>query len=51
MTVTHLLRSGEPITAQEELEGSHLQVPLDPPLEPSRMLKLTMDFEVDVPTK
>jgi hypothetical protein len=50
MTVTHLLRSGGPITAQSELQGSALRVPLEPPLEPGQMLKLTMDFTADVPT-
>ncbi|MGD2145876.1 MAG: M1 family metallopeptidase [Anaerolineae bacterium] len=50
MTVTHLLRFGEPITPVVELEGSALRIPLDPPLLPDRMLKLSMDFTVDVPT-
>jgi len=50
MTVTHLLKDGQPITPSIELEGSALRVPLEPPLRPDQMATLSMDFTVDVPT-
>jgi hypothetical protein len=50
MTVTQLLRGTDPIMPLAEPEGSALRVALEPPLAPDRLLKLTMDFVVDVPT-
>ena len=50
MTVTHLLVGGVPVTASEELEGSALRLPLDPPLAVGQAITLTMDFSVAVPT-
>jgi hypothetical protein len=50
MTVTHLLLSKQSVPYQTELEGTALRIPLEPPLAPDRMVKLSMDFTVDVPT-
>jgi len=50
MTVTHLLLNGAPISPLVELEGSALRLPLEPPLDAGRMLRLSMAFTVEVPT-
>lgn len=50
MTVTHLLLTEQSVVPEIELAGSALRVPLNPALEPGRMVKLSMDFAVDVPT-
>ncbi len=50
MTVTHLLLNEQSVVTRLEQGNTALQVPLEPPLEPGRMVKLSMDFAVGVPT-
>lgn len=50
MTVTHLLRSEQSVVPELDLDNTALRVPLSPQLETGRMVKLSMDFVVDVPT-
>jgi len=50
MTVTHLLVSAQSIPYQSWRDGTALRLPLEPPLEPGRIINLSMDFSVDVPT-
>jgi len=50
MTVTHLLLSEQSVVPETRQEGTVMRVPLEPPLEPGRMVKLSMDFAVEVPT-
>ena len=50
MTVTHLLLSGQSIVFETAPEGTALEVPLEPPLDPDDRVTLSMDFQVDVPT-
>jgi hypothetical protein len=50
MDVTDLYVDGQPVTPVAELEGSALRVPLRPALEPGRMLTLSMNFTVTIPT-
>ena len=50
MTVTHLLLTGQSVVPEIELDRTAMHVPLEPPLGPGRMVNLSMDFAVDVPT-
>jgi len=50
MTVTNTLLDGRPVTPVVELEGSALRLPLAPPLQPGRLLQLSLDFVATVPT-
>jgi hypothetical protein len=50
MTVTHLLLSEQSVVYQTDPGGTALRVPLEPPLEAGRMVRLSLDFTVDVPT-
>ena len=50
VTVTHLLLSGQSVAYQTDPGGTALRVPLEPPLEVGQMVKMSMDFAVEVPT-
>jgi len=49
-TVTHLLLAEQSVFPAFEVDRTAIHVPLEPPLEPGRMVKMSMDFTVDVPT-
>ena len=51
MTAHNVSVDGEPTVPVDELGGSAVRIPLDPPLEPGASLDLVLDFTLEVPTE
>ena len=50
MTVTYLTLEGQVVQPIEELEGSALRIPLEPPLSPEARVGLALDFTLALPS-